>query len=171
MKYTLTTTVIALAMSATANAANTTTTPTLWSGDMFITVNAGSTAGACGGVGIATGDVVQAIFAPKALSGNASLDHFSLFFRRGSAIQIVPTSGTLSSTQIQSATITVIDGIKTKNKSTTIPPFTVTPSTISTSTPWVTISFQIAGFLATGCNVTFNGAVGPRPGSWPSLVN
>lgn len=173
MKYGLTTTAIALAMSVAANAA-TTIPPTLWVGDMFITVDSTSASGACGGAGIATGDSVQAIFAPKNLPGNSTTtDQFSAFFRRGSAILIVPSSGTFSSTTSQNSAFTVIDGVTTLNKTSTMKPVSVSPAELKiiATTPSVTISFSVSGFLVSGCNATFKGALGLRPGNWPPLMN
>ncbi len=162
MKYTLTTTAIALAMSAAANAA----APTVWQGAIFITVDPKST-NSCSSQGINTGDFVQAIFAPQNAQKKTP-DQLAVIFP-GSAHQFVPASGTTLN-KATSVTVTHINhnaGVTT-SKNTTLGPIQISsPDPVTQS---VTISKPVPdiGNGTVPCKVTFNGALTPRPGTLPN---
>jgi len=158
MKYTFAATAIVLATAA-ASAAST-SSPPIWQGDLFITTASTSTA-ACNGAGIATGGVVQAIFAAKNLP-NIPSDQLAVFFPGGSAHQIVPKSGT-SLNGATSVTITHI-----KHDASLKTEIVTLPGAIKISSPasgTQSLTVPVSDLGATGCNVTFNGVLIPRPGS------
>ncbi len=160
MKKTLVATAIALAATAAANA----TTPAIWQGDLFITTASTSAATLCNSVGISTGDVVQAIFAPK--NASTSSDELAVFFPGGSAHQLVPQGKATALANATNVIITHIQhnaGLKTENVTL---PAAIKISSPTSGTQSLTVS--VANLGTTGCNVTFNGILVPRPGNLPN---
>ena len=166
MKRTFAAAAISLAMAASASAA--TKTPTVWQGDLFITMLSGT----CSGVSV--GYLAQAIYAPAGLPGNASVDQLALFPPVNAA------DGSGGPQQLQPAVGTTISGatsfngwwignqaqaVQITNGETPLR-FTVAPSTISaTSTPVVILS---GTRTVPSCTLTFQGALALRPGTLPN---
>ncbi len=162
MKHTIAAVILSLATTAPANAAATTTPPTIWQGDIF----AASVSTSCSGISV--GDYFgQAIYAPGGLPGNSSTDQLAVFGAKAQANQWQPATGsTLSGAK--SFNSWNIDNLAevTSKQNTSGPSFKITPSTISSNTPTVTLTASKNNFNnITGCDVTFKGALGKRPGT------
>ena len=158
MKYTLTTTAVILAMTAAANA------QTVWQGDLFVT----AVTSACNSpvVALNVGDFIQAILAPKNLSGNGSSDSLNVFLPRGAAYNIVPQNGTLNAATAFKLVGIHHDGTAGSSTPSSQGPFSVSPSTIASVTPSVTLSFTWHGYDGvSGCSVSFQGVLTRRPGN------
>lgn len=161
MKYTVASaiTAIALATAATTGAA----AGPVWQGDMFLST---ATPTPCNQGGAYAGDSVQAIFAPMGSGNNPKQDQLAVFFPRGSAHLIEPTSGGSLNNAASVTVISINNDAKEKvNQNQNLSPISVSPQAPSAGTP-VTISLQVPNFTnVTGCTVTFSGILTQRPGN------
>ena len=114
----------------------------------------------------------QVIYAPANLPGNSTTDQIALFAGpspKGQAVQWQPVPGpTLNGAT--SFTSWHIDNLAqvSQNQNTSGLSFTIEPSTISSNTSTITFTFISNNYNKTaGCIVTFEGALGKRPGSLP----
>ncbi len=152
--------VFSLAMTAAAGAA---TAPTVWEGEVFTTL----ATGACVAAGNNVGDFSQTIFAPGGLPGNGASDVIAFFTPRGGAVQFQPTTGTLGTAATFNMTILGHDASSAVIPNVTLGQiFTVTPSTISSTTPAITLTGTYSNFWGiAGCDITFQGTMQKRPGT------
>ncbi len=160
MKKTLATAAVVLSLTA-ANAASGATPKPLWKGDMFVT----SVTTPCISAGTAVGDVVQAIYAPTGLPGSTEpADTINFFYPRGAAVHWASYPGTTLSTST-GFNVSLIR--RSSNASINTPAaaqFTVSPSTITTSTPAVAITLvKSNSWGITGCTVETQGILTSHP--------
>ncbi len=161
MKYTLAAAAIVFATSAVNATPN--SNPVIWQGDVFIKA---ASAG-CSAIGATVGDFAQAVFAPMGLGGNnPKQDQLAIFFPRGSAIQLVPTSGgALNSAKTVNVININSDATAKANTSQPVGPFSI--STVKANEP-VSISFAVPNYYSSACSVTVAGILFPRPGNLPN---
>ena len=165
MKYTITAVILSLATAAPASAAAT-TPPTIWQGDIFVA----SATSSCTTVTVGN-RFAQVIYAPANLPGNGGTDQIAVFSDgpKNQAVQWQPVPGpTLNGAT--SFNIWHIDNLAEviQSQNTSGPTFTIKPSTISSNTGPITFTLTSNNFNnTTGCDVTFKGALGKRPGTLP----
>lgn len=158
MKHALTAAALSLAIAAGAGGA---ATAQVWQGDMFFT----KTTATCNTDSDAVGDFGQAVFSPAATNG--STDELAFFSGRGSAMQLIPSTGTTLN-GATSFTITAIShtagaGQELKVKS---GPLTVSPAVPTPANQTITVSGPVTNFAnIKGCNVTMQGTLFLRPGN------
>ena len=162
MKYTLVSamTAIALATAATTGAAG----GPVWQGDMFLNT---ATPTQCNQGGAYAGDSVQAIFAPMGPGNNPKQDQLAVFFPRGSAHLIEPTSGGALN---NASSVTVVSitrkAMQKTDQNQNLSPIKISPPAPSAGTASVSISLKVPNFTnVTGCTVTFSGILTPPPGN------
>ena len=138
---------------------------TVWQGDLFITeVNNVSL---CNAVHMKVGEFARFVLRPKSAAGNGTTDLLSWTFPRAAG-QLVPSGGSLDAATL--ATVRSISGSAGfSQRNSAIDAILSPPAPVAQSI--VTISIVINNFLsnqapspASGCNVTFEGALIKRPG-------
>ncbi len=160
MKRTLVCTVLLACFASPAMAAQ-----TVWQGDLFITeVN---NASLCNAVNMKVGEFARFVLRPKSAPDNGTTDLLSWTFPRAAG-QLVPSGGSLDAATL--ATVRSISGSAGfSQRNSTINAILSPPAPVAQRI--VTISIVINNFLsnqapspASGCNVTFEGALIKRPG-------
>ena len=157
MKSILCATAIVFAMTGAENAANAGNS-TVWQGEIFVTTATSQ----CASGGIIVGDSYRTILAPKNLPGNTTSDQLAVFFPRATSL-IVPKSGTLNGATSVTTTV-ILPNASLWTESPTGQSYAVSPTTITKTTPSVTISATISHFWLDGCSVKLSGNLPLRPG-------
>jgi len=160
MKRTLVCTVLLACFASPAMAAQ-----TVWQGDLFITeVNSASL---CNAVNMKVGEFARFVLRPKSAPDNGITDLLSWTFPRAAG-QLVPSGGSLDAATL--ATVRSISGSAGFSQRNSAIDAILSPAA-PVAQSIVTISIVINNFLsnqapspASGCNVTFEGALIKRPG-------
>ncbi len=157
MKKTLATAAVVFSVTA-ANAASGATPIPLWKGDMFVT----SVTKPCIIAGTVVGDIAQAYYAPGGLPGSAgTYDQINFFYPRGSAVHWQSYPGTTLSTSTGFWMDVISRNTNASLRIAGMAQFTVSPSTITTSTP--TVAITVTKSNASGCTVQWQGVLASHP--------
>ena len=160
MKRVLVCTVLLACFASPAMAAQ-----TVWQGDLFITEVNNVTL--CNAVNMKVGEFARFVLRPKSAPDNGTTDLLSWTFPRAAG-QLVPSGGSLDAATF--ATVRSISGSAGFSQRNSTIDATLSPAA-PVAQSIVTISIIINNFLsnqapspASGCHVTFEGALIKRPG-------
>jgi hypothetical protein len=160
MKRVLVCTVLLACFASQAMAAQ-----TVWQGDLFITEVNNVTL--CNAVNMKVGEFARFVLRPKSAPDNGTTDLLSWTFPRAAG-QLVPSGGSLDAATV--ATVRSISGSAGFSQRNSAINATLSPAA-PVAQSIVTISIVINNFLsnqapspASGCHVTFEGALIKRPG-------
>lgn len=127
---------------------------TNWQGEMMITaVNA-----ACSGGAAAVGDHALTTMLPNTVAGNGADSYIAFHINRRLAYTLKVTNGPLAAGKAYDAT-GISSGANIFTFSGRISKFTMSPSALTATTRFVTVSGQITNWNnVTGCTITFDAA-------------
>lgn len=118
----------------------------------------------CASANTEVGDFVTAVYRPKLASTNTNTFLSFIYSRAAMTFQNMSEATRPQMRGAGNYTSTGINGRAKSFSNSSTYSFTITPATITASTPSVTINGKINNYFATvGCTVTFAGGFGRRP--------